>query len=59
MEKAVAAMETAPGLGSGRMSVEERDEFRRGMTAVLDYLEGFWKGLNRAEATTEVIKRAS
>jgi pyrroloquinoline quinone (PQQ) biosynthesis protein C len=61
MEKAVAAIETAPGLESGRMSSEERDEFRNGMIAVLDYLEGFWKGLNRtrAEATSDLIKRAS
>ncbi|HKN86082.1 MAG TPA: iron-containing redox enzyme family protein, partial [Nitrospiraceae bacterium] len=59
MEKAVAAMETAPGLESGRMSAEERDEFRNGMMTVLDYLEGFWKGLNRVEAARDVVKRAS
>jgi len=59
MEKAVAAMETAPNVRSGRMSAEERDEFRSGMTTVLDYLEDFWKGLKGAEAATEAIKRAS
>lgn len=59
MEKAVAAMETRPSVESGRLSAEEREEFRGGMIAVLDYLEGFWKGLNQAEAATDVIKRAS
>jgi hypothetical protein len=59
MEKAVVAMETGPSVESGRLSGEEREEFRGGMIAVLDYLEGFWKGLNQAEAATDVIKRAS
>ena len=59
MEKAVAAMETAPGLESGRMSVEERGEFHNGMMAVLDYLEDFWNGLNRVGAASDVVRRAS
>ena len=52
MAKAVKAIETAPGLVSGRMSAAEAEEFRRGMIAVLDYLEGFWNGLDHAAAQT-------
>ena len=43
MEKAVAAAERA---ASG-MSVQERTDFHRGVKAVLDYLEGFWLGLEK------------
>ena len=52
MAKAVKAIDTAPGLASGRMSAAESGDFRSGMIAVLDYLEGFWKGLNHARAQT-------
>jgi pyrroloquinoline-quinone synthase len=45
MEKAVAVLE---GEGS-RMSDRERSDFRAGTKAVLDYLEGFWMGLERAK----------
>jgi pyrroloquinoline quinone (PQQ) biosynthesis protein C len=45
MRKAVAAMDRTESADVGRMSEQERDDFRRGMTAVLDYLEGFWMGL--------------
>src|SRR5436309_2649400 len=31
--------------GLGKMTQREHEDFRRGMTAVLDYLEGFWMGL--------------
>jgi pyrroloquinoline-quinone synthase len=52
MAKAVKAIDTAPGLVSGGLSAAESDAFRRGMLTVLDYLEGFWKGLDHAEAHT-------
>jgi hypothetical protein len=52
MAKAVKAIETAPGLASGRMSAAESGDFRSGMITVLDYLEGFWKGLNCARMQT-------
>jgi pyrroloquinoline quinone (PQQ) biosynthesis protein C len=52
MAKAVKAIETAPGLASGRMSVADSRDFRSGMITVLDYLEGFWKGLNYARTQT-------
>jgi pyrroloquinoline-quinone synthase len=52
MAKAVKAIETGPGLASGRMSAAEASDFRSGMIAVLDYLEGFWKGLDHAGAQT-------
>jgi pyrroloquinoline quinone (PQQ) biosynthesis protein C len=52
MAKAVKAIETTPGHASGRMSVAESDDFCSGMLTVLDYLEGFWKGLNHARAQT-------
>ncbi len=49
MEKAVAVME---GAGSAhRMSKQERDDFRRGTKAVLDYLEGFWMGLEKMKVS--------
>lgn len=46
MKKAVAAVDGAGAAGSGKMTEQEREDFRRGMTAVLDYLEGFWMGLD-------------
>jgi pyrroloquinoline-quinone synthase len=52
MAKAVKAIDTGPGLASGRMSASEAGDFRSGMIAVLDYLEGFWMGLHRAGAQT-------
>jgi hypothetical protein len=52
MAKAVRAIDAAPGLVSGGLSPAESDAFRNGMLTVLDYLEGFWKGLDHAEAQT-------
>jgi pyrroloquinoline-quinone synthase len=52
MAKAVKAIDTAPGLASGKMSAAEAGDFRSGMITVLDYLEGFWNGLNHANAQT-------
>lgn len=43
MRSAVEAVDGAGGLA--HLSAEEREDFRRGMLAVLDYLEGFWMGL--------------
>jgi pyrroloquinoline quinone (PQQ) biosynthesis protein C len=46
------AVEAVEGHGSeGAMSPQERDDFRRGTKAVLDYLEGFWMGLERARTS--------
>lgn len=45
MKNAVAALDGEEGLG--RLSPREREDFHRGMVAVLDYLEGFWLGLDR------------
>ncbi len=45
MRKAVAAVDGAESDGFGKMSELEREDFRRGVKAVLDYLEGFWMGL--------------
>lgn len=44
MEKAVEVLDGTSG-GKGRMSQHERRDFRAGVKAVLDYLEGFWMGL--------------
>lgn len=44
MEHAVAAVQ---GTGDAGMSDQEKADFRYGMNAVLDYLEGFWMGLER------------
>lgn len=46
MEKAVAAVDGGGESNPGKMTPEEREDFRRGAAAVLDYLEGFWMGLN-------------
>ena len=44
MEHAVEAVEGAAGHG---LTDREKEEFRSGIVAVLDYLEGFWMGLQR------------
>jgi len=46
MEKAVSAMENHSASG-GTMSPEEQNNFFHGVKKVLDYLEGFWMGLER------------
>ena len=48
MEHAVAAMDHPNGGSGASMSERDRIEFRRGMVTVLDYLEGFWMGLDRS-----------
>jgi pyrroloquinoline-quinone synthase len=48
MEHAVAAMDNPNGGSGSSMPEHERTDFRRGMVAVLDYLEGFWMGLDRS-----------
>jgi hypothetical protein len=47
MEKAVAAIDGNGEAGSGAMSAQDREDFHRGVKAVLDYLEGFWMGLEQ------------
>lgn len=46
MRKAVAAVDRTESDGFGRMAEQEREDFSRGVKAVLDYLEGFWMGLD-------------
>ncbi|MBL8052075.1 MAG: iron-containing redox enzyme family protein [Nitrospira sp.] len=43
LEHAVQAMNE--GVGQATLSFQQQQDFRQGMTAVLDYLEGFWMGL--------------
>lgn len=50
MEKAVEVMDGKPG-GRGQMSEQERRDFRAGVKAVLDYLEGFWMGLDTVHSS--------
>jgi pyrroloquinoline quinone (PQQ) biosynthesis protein C len=47
MEKALAAIDGGIDAGSGGLSAQEREDFHRGVKAVLDYLEGFWMGLEK------------
>ncbi len=47
MEHAVTAVDGVKG-----MSAAEREDFRRGVKAVLDYLEGFWMGLDKRGASS-------
>ncbi|WP_447974418.1 TenA family transcriptional regulator [Nitrospira sp. Kam-Ns4a] len=49
MQKAVVAVDG--GEAGGRLSGEEREQFHRGVRAVLDYLEGFWMGLEARRPT--------
>lgn len=50
MKNAVAAVEGKDTSGASGLSVQERGDFRRGIKAVLDYLEGFWMGLENRSA---------
>lgn len=45
MEHAMEAVEGTTCAANQSMSEQEKDDFRLGMKAVLDYLEGFWMGL--------------
>jgi pyrroloquinoline quinone (PQQ) biosynthesis protein C len=47
MAKAVTAIDGGIDAGSGALSVQEREDFHRGVKKVLDYLEGFWMGLDK------------
>lgn len=49
MEHAVAAVQGTTNTG---MSDQEKDDFRGGVKAVLDYLEGFWMGLEKAKGSS-------
>ncbi|MFQ5991194.1 MAG: TenA family transcriptional regulator [Nitrospiraceae bacterium] len=51
MEKAVSALDGREGESVGGMSDQERLDFRHGMEAVLDYLEGFWMGLDSPKSS--------
>ncbi len=52
MEQAVSAVQREGREGGSGMSPQDRADFQRGMVSVLDYLEGFWKGLDRVKAGT-------
>jgi pyrroloquinoline quinone (PQQ) biosynthesis protein C len=47
MEKAVAAIDGNSDEESGALSMQEREDFHGGVKTVLDYLEGFWMGLEQ------------
>lgn len=49
MANAVEAVNGPGAEGENRLSDAEREDFQRGVKTVLDYLEGFWMGLDRAE----------
>ena len=55
MKKAVAAMEGSDEAGHTALSASEQKEFREGMVAVLDYLEGFWLGLERPISSPALV----
>jgi len=54
MEHAVTAVDGVKG-----MSAAEREDFRRGVKAVLDYLEGFWMGLNKRGTAASRVSTAA
>jgi pyrroloquinoline quinone (PQQ) biosynthesis protein C len=47
MEHAVAAVEGTDSKSGKGLSEQEKEDFRCGVKAVLDYLEGFWMGLEK------------
>lgn len=65
MEHAMEALEGTGCASNARMEELEKKDFRLGMNAVLDYLHGFWMGLERKPAgstqtrTTPVTELAS
>jgi pyrroloquinoline-quinone synthase len=59
MEHAVAAMDNPNGGNGVSMSDQDRLDFRRGMVAVLDYLEGFWMGLDGSRGRERKIGLAA
>lgn len=50
MHHAVTALDGPVRAGCGAGSKQEREDFRCGVKAVLDYLERFWMGLDRSRA---------
>lgn len=50
MQHAMVAVDGDSGAPHAGMSDKKKDDFRLGMNAVLDYLEGFWMGLERKPA---------
>lgn len=50
MKQAVQAMNSSPGLE--RLAARHAQDFQLGMTEVLDYLEGFWMGLEHRQPAT-------
>jgi hypothetical protein len=44
------AVEAVQGMAKAGMSDRDKADFRQGVQAVLDYLEGFWMGLERRAA---------
>jgi len=44
------AVEVVQGMTKAGMSDRDKEDFRSGVKAVLDYLEGFWMGLERGES---------
>jgi len=50
MKNAVAAMGGTSTNGPGEMTEADQADFQRGVKAVLDYLEGFWMGLEQGRA---------
>ena len=65
MEHAMEAVEGSGHASNTSMPEKEKEDFCLGMNAVLDYLEGFWMGLERKTAglaqtwTTLVRQRGS
>jgi pyrroloquinoline-quinone synthase len=49
------AVEAVQGSGQKGLSDGDKEEFRAGMIAVLDYLEGFWMGLERQRSPDRPI----
>lgn len=56
MKQAVTML--APAGGTDEPPLQTRLDFRRGMEAVLDYLEGFWRGLDRSSDRPTVSSAA-
>lgn len=58
MKKAVAAIE-GPTVDSHHLTTQERDDFYDGGKKVLDFLEGFWMGLDHKRNTKNPLQGSS
>jgi pyrroloquinoline quinone (PQQ) biosynthesis protein C len=58
MAQAVSVVDGTNGDGNAGMTEQDKNDFRYGVNAVLDYLHGFWMGLERRRITSSMVSAA-